>query len=100
MWNGQQIVPADWVKRITTPVVAISEARSYGYHWYIGNGGAGSPQAHHWVGGVGWGGQNLMVFPEDDLVVVIHCGNYGKPIDQQIGVTKAVLSDIVMPSFV
>jgi len=100
VWNGQQIVSSDWVKRITTPVVAISEARSYGYHWYIGNGAAGSPQARRWVGGIGWGGQNLMVIPQDDLVVVIHCGNYGKPIDQQIGVTKAVLADVVMPSFV
>ena len=100
-WNGQQIVPADWVKRITTPVVAISEARSYGYHWYIGNGGAGSPpQARHWVGGIGWGGQNLMVIPENDLVIVIHCGNYGKPLDQQIAVNSTVVTDVVMPSFV
>jgi CubicO group peptidase (beta-lactamase class C family) len=100
-WNGQQIVSADWLKRITTPVVPINQDRSYGYHWYIGNGAPGlSQQARRWVGGIGWGGQNLLTFPEDDLVIVIHCGNYGKPIDQQIGVTRAVIAEVVVPSFI
>ena len=36
MWDGRQIVPPDWVKRATTPVVAIEHGRRYGYHWYIG----------------------------------------------------------------
>jgi CubicO group peptidase (beta-lactamase class C family) len=100
-WNGREIVSADWLKRIATPVIAINEGRSYGYHWYIGNGATASSQkALHWVGGIGWGGQNLMIVPEDDLVIVIHCGNYGKPLDQQIGINKTLISDVVMPSFV
>src|SRR6266436_7964625 len=50
MWNGKEIVPPDWVKRVTTPVVVIDRGRSYGYHWYMGDGVPLLPQ--HWVGGI------------------------------------------------
>ncbi|HXW30664.1 MAG TPA: serine hydrolase, partial [Xanthobacteraceae bacterium] len=77
MWNGRQIVASDWVKRVTTPVVAIDRGRSYGYHWYMGDVAAGAPpQPRHWVGGIGWGGQRLFAFPALDLVVAMNCGNY------------------------
>src|SRR5215469_9566267 len=57
-WNGRQIVPSDWVKRVTTPVVATDRGVSYGYQWYVGEAVAGTPpRSHHWVGGIGWGGQ-------------------------------------------
>ena len=63
VWHGKQIVPADWVKRVTTPSVTIEGARSYGYHWYIGDTTVDG-QRQHWVGGIGWGGQQLYVFPD------------------------------------
>ncbi len=31
-WNGKSVVPADWLKRATSPMVAIDRGRSYGYH--------------------------------------------------------------------
>ena len=95
-WQGRQLVPADWVKRITTPVVTIEGPRSYGYHWYIyDNTVAG--QRQHWFGGIGWGGQKLYVFPELDLVVAMNCGNYRKPGMEQNRINMAVLSDVVFP---
>lgn len=95
-WQGRQLVPADWVKRCTTPVVAIEGPRSYGYHWYIfDNTVAG--QRQHWFGGIGWGGQKLYVFPELDLVVAMNCGNYRKPGMEQNRINMAVLSDVVFP---
>jgi CubicO group peptidase (beta-lactamase class C family) len=100
-WNGKQIVPADWVKRITSPVVAIGRGRSYGYHWYMGDLFAGTPpQPRHWAGGVGWGGQQLLVFPALDLVVAMNCGNYRKPGMEQSRIVGAVLTDVVLPDFV
>ena len=78
-WNGHSIAPADGVKRVTTPVIAISYRRSYGYHWHMGDFISGAPpQPSHWLGGIGWGGQYLLIFPAHELVVVIHCGNYKK----------------------
>lgn len=100
-WNGRQVVPADWVKRVTTPVITIDRGRSYGYHWYMGDVIAGTPQqAHHWVGGIGWGGQRLVLFPAGDLVVAMHCGNYRRSGLEQSRVVEAVLTEVVLPSFV
>ncbi|MBV9154179.1 MAG: beta-lactamase family protein [Alphaproteobacteria bacterium] len=100
-WNDKQVVPAEWMKRAITPVVAIGPGRSYGYHWYIGDIPAGAaPQDLHWFGGIGWGGQKLFVFPALDLVVAMNCGNYRKPLLEQNRVNMAVLTEVVLPSFV
>jgi len=100
-WNGVQIVPAEWVKRATTPVLAIDRDRSYGYHWYMGEVSAGSPpRSHHWVAGIGWGGQRLFVLPSLDLVIAINCGNYQKPVMEQSRIAGMLLAQIVLPSFV
>jgi CubicO group peptidase (beta-lactamase class C family) len=101
VWNGTQIVPPDWVKRVTTPVVAIDRGRSYGYQWYMGDVILGTPpRPHHWVGGIGWGGQRLYVLPTLDLVVAMNCGNYRKSGMEQSRITLALLTEIVLPGFV
>jgi CubicO group peptidase (beta-lactamase class C family) len=96
-WQGKQLVPSDWVKRITTPTVTIEGARSYGYHWYIYDNTIDG-QRQHWVGGIGWGGQRLYVFPSADLVVAMNCGNYPKSAAVQSSVSAAVLNNVVFPS--
>jgi len=96
-WQGKQIVPADWVKRITTPTVKIEGPRSYGYHWYIHDAMVDG-QRQYWFGGIGWGGQKLYAFPGLDLVVAMNCGNYRKPGIEQNRVNLAVLNEVVFPS--
>jgi CubicO group peptidase (beta-lactamase class C family) len=101
VWNGAQIVPAGWIARAMTRVVRIDPGRSYGYQWYIGDFPAGAPpQLQHWVGGIGWGGQYLLAFPNLDLAVAVNCGNYHKPLAEQSGVLRTVLAEIVLPSVV
>ncbi len=40
-WNGQQIVPADWVKASTLPSAPTAEGKiGYGYQWWIPQGSA------------------------------------------------------------
>ena len=100
IWNGTSVVPADWVKRVTTPVVPTSNIRSYGYHWYMGDYAASvNAQPLHWFGGVGWGGQYLFVIPARDLAVVIHCGNYWRSGQEQTAVMRAIMVEVVLPSF-
>ena len=101
VWSGHQIVPGDWLKRALTPAVTIADGRRYGYHWYLGASPAGASQRwQRWVGGIGWGGQRLYVFPELDLVVAQHCGNYHKSITEQSRINGVVLTEVVLPSFV
>jgi CubicO group peptidase (beta-lactamase class C family) len=98
---GTSVVPADWVKRVTTPVVPTSNIRSYGYHWYMGDYAAGTAaQPLHWFGGVGWGGQYLFVIPARDLVIVIHCGNYRRTGADQTAVMRTIMTEVVLPSFI
>jgi CubicO group peptidase (beta-lactamase class C family) len=100
-WNGSQIVPSDWMKRVTTPAAAIEPGYSYGYHWYLGESMAGTPpRSHHWVAGIGWGGQCLFVLPTLDLVLAINSGNHNKPFTEQRRIIRALLTEIVLPSFV
>jgi CubicO group peptidase (beta-lactamase class C family) len=97
VWQGKQIVPSAWVKRITTPVVKIEGPNSFGYHWYIHDNMVGS-QRQYSVGAIGWGGQRLYAFPELDLVVAMNCGNYRQTVLEQGRVNFAVLTDVVFPS--
>jgi CubicO group peptidase (beta-lactamase class C family) len=60
---------------------------------------ADTSQPYHWMGGVGWGGQYLLVFPKLDLVVTINCGNYHKPLTEQSTIARAVVAEVVLPSF-
>jgi CubicO group peptidase (beta-lactamase class C family) len=96
-WNGAQVVLAEWIARITAPVIAIDGARSYGYQWYIGDLPART-SSHRWIGGIGWGGQYLFVLPKLDLAVAINCGNYHKPLNEQSAVARVILTDVVLPS--
>jgi CubicO group peptidase (beta-lactamase class C family) len=100
-WNGHQLVPGDWLRRTLTPAVTIANGPRYGYHWYLGASAAGPSQRwERWVGGIGWGGQHLYVFPELDLVVAQFCGNYEKPGTEQRRINDAIITEVVLPSFV
>lgn len=96
--NGKSIVQADWVKRVTTPVVPTRVGRDYGYQWYMGDFATAQPL--HWFGGVGWGGQYLYVIPARELAFVIHCGNYGRSGPEQAAVLVTLLNNVVLPGFV
>jgi len=98
--QGRQIVPADWVARITTPVVAIDAVRSYGYQWYIIDLPVPSlTEPEHLLAGIGWGGQRLFVLPRLKLVIAMNCGNYGRSGLEQSRITTAVLTEVVLPAF-
>lgn len=97
MWAGGQLVPRDWLKRAISPIVPI-DGRRYGYHWYLGASAAsGSQHLEPWIGGIGWGGQRLYIFPALDLVVAQHCGNYNKSGAEQRRINDAIIGDVVLP---
>jgi CubicO group peptidase (beta-lactamase class C family) len=71
MWEGKQIVPADWVKASVKPAMNIEdEGRhwGYGFQWWLQPWGK-SPEKLAWAAR-GFGGQELRVVPEYDLIVV------------------------------
>jgi CubicO group peptidase (beta-lactamase class C family) len=96
--NDRQIVPAEWVKRATTPVVTIEGRGGYGYQWYTGTLSPGTPRALSWASGIGWGGQRLFVAPQLELVIAMNAGNYSLPIMEQGRIASQVLYEAVLPA--
>jgi CubicO group peptidase (beta-lactamase class C family) len=63
VWDGQQVVPVEWVEASVTKQVSASGAASYyGYQWWVR--GSGTYAAH------GYRGQRIFVIPDLEMVVV------------------------------
>ena len=56
VWQGQQVVPAEWVEASVEPA-------QYGYQWWKLSGGG--------YAALGYGGQRIVVVPDLDMVVVV-----------------------------
>jgi len=67
MWDGKRIVSSEWVKESVTPYFQTDEARfKYGFKWWLFK----LPDSTEYVWMCrGFGGQNLLVFPKEDLIV-------------------------------
>jgi CubicO group peptidase (beta-lactamase class C family) len=90
-WNGQQIVPADWVAMSTAaPSGARGEHGGMGYEWNVANGPNGRQ-----YGGTGRGGQSLIVWPDLDTIVVSMAGGNAGSIAQLV--RQAIQADAALP---
>jgi CubicO group peptidase (beta-lactamase class C family) len=67
MWDGKQIVSRDWVKQSLAPFTDAEEGFKYGYKWWLLP--RTDREGYVWMAR-GFGGQELMVFPEEDLIAV------------------------------
>lgn len=73
VWDGERLLPEDWVAASTTPVDLPTE-NPYGWQWWLNEGTDGSlrmpsvPADAFWASG--HEGQQVVVIPSEDLVVV------------------------------
>jgi CubicO group peptidase (beta-lactamase class C family) len=75
-WNGQQVVPANWVKMATQRHIDTDDGRGYGYAWWqLSFGGYAA---------LGYGGQQILVFPERDMIVVFTSQSYPPEDEKQL----------------
>lgn len=82
-WNGQQVVPADWLGMATDEFVSVAHLgykgyHGYGFHWWRKNFRIGGRDVLA-ICADGLAGQSIMVFPDLQLVVVVTAGNYDRP---------------------
>jgi len=67
LWKGKRVVSGDWVKQSLTPQIDAEGGMKYGYKWWL------YPRKDSgklvWLC-LGFGGQRLMVFPEEQMIVV------------------------------
>ncbi|WP_245452243.1 serine hydrolase domain-containing protein [Bradyrhizobium forestalis] len=100
--DDRQIVPAEWIRRCTTPTVSCDELRRYGYQWFLLDVSFGKPKG--WAVGrlermcmaQGEGGQRLYIIPALQLVIALTSGNYGTD-DQGVPPTR-ILREVVLAS--
>lgn len=76
-WQGRQVLPADWVKAMTTPHANVGDGRGeYGYlTWLVSYDVAGKPHAAFAMAGSG--GNKVVVVPDLRAVVVVTTTNFG-----------------------
>lgn len=75
MWEDQQLIPADWVKASVTEQHNFGSPGSgrvtgYGYLWWILEGDPDGKGEQSIYAARGYGGQNIFIIPEHDMVVV------------------------------
>ncbi len=91
-WQGEQLIPAAFVERATSPL-SLSYGKSfYGFFWWVED-----PQvagkAWHCMEGRGAGGQFIFMYPELDLIAVITAHHKG------MGTMLATAPNKILPAF-
>lgn len=66
-WDGQQVVPASWIKQSTRELEKTDFGGGYGYLWWADS----PPERERAFAALGSGGQRIVVLPERDIVVVV-----------------------------
>lgn len=77
-WKDEQIISEAWVSRSVLPLIRADEYWEYGYQWWMSTYDFSS-QTFGFYAARGWGGQNIMVFPQLEMVVVTTAGYYDEP---------------------
>lgn len=80
LWNGVRLISEAWVSRSTGNRFTLDEpgnATGYGYQWWLYDYYVSYyDRTIHSYSARGWGGQQIIVFPELNAVVVLTGGNY------------------------
>lgn len=81
-WDGRQIIPAEWVNTSLSSHIR-ADGSDYGYLWWIDSYGAAAE---------GWGGQYIVVVPDQQMVAVVTAGLK----DEDFGFSRALIDIFAM----
>ena len=88
-WNGQQIIPKEWVRESVMTKVDAGGGKGYGYLWWTGL-AEGVYYAH------GYGGQYILVMPQEELVVAMT--SHFSDNDRAEAVFQQLMTQFVFPA--
>jgi CubicO group peptidase (beta-lactamase class C family) len=93
-WNGQQIIPAHWIKESTTPHIYPTATLGYGYFWWTRNFKWKDKTVSSFFAW-GYGGQYIIVIQELQLVIVMSGSHWGTdPEKQMISIVEEILKAV------
>lgn len=91
-WQGQQLIPATFVERATSPLKHSYGNSSYGYFWWVEDIEVNGKN-YRCKEGRGAGGQFIFMIPELDLIAVVTAHNQG------MGDMRRTLPQRLIPAF-
>jgi len=92
-WNGEQLVPEEFVAKATARIHTNPKGTSYAYFWWRADMEIGA-RKFDCISGRGTGGQFTLMLPELDLIAVVTAHNKG------MGTTLATFPKRVLPAFI
>ncbi|NNE48136.1 MAG: serine hydrolase [Rhodothermales bacterium] len=98
VWDGRRILSDDWVDASTTMSTPLTgdyqPLYGYGYNWWLGRFAYGATNVAYYRA-AGWGGQDVFVFPELEMVVVFTAGGYyeSRPLR-----ANDIIEDYILPA--
>jgi CubicO group peptidase (beta-lactamase class C family) len=79
LWNGSRILSQEWIdESVEMSIPLVGNHRTlygYGYNWWLGRSPFRGGEVDYFRA-AGWGGQDVFVYPELELVVVFTAGGY------------------------
>jgi CubicO group peptidase (beta-lactamase class C family) len=97
VWKGRRILSAEWVEKSLRPHANAREDTDYGYLWWLQTFHAHA-RALRSYGMYGTGGNKVLVFPDEALVVVITTTNYR--VQGASALTDKLLNDYILEAAV
>ena len=92
-WQGEQLIPAPFVERATSPITLSYGTSYYGFFWWLDDFKVDGT-TYHCIEGRGAGGQFIFMFPELELIAVVTAHTKG------MGNMLGTLPSRVVPAFV
>ena len=92
-WQGEQLIPAEYVKQATDRIHTNPQGTSYGYFWWRHDMKIGE-RTYDCKSGRGAGGQFLLMLPELNLIIVVTAHQRG------VGKMLSSLPKELLPAFV
>jgi len=93
-WHGSRIVSRDWVEQSTQNRInpGVGYTNGYGYLWWMRD-LTDNSETFHSFKAMGWGGQEISVFQDSNMVVVFTGANSvtGVPCDE-------ILQNYILPA--
>jgi CubicO group peptidase (beta-lactamase class C family) len=98
VWNGTPVVSGEWIQESTAMAIPLQgnygTLYGYGYNWWLGRYPFRGRQVEYYQA-MGWGGQDVFVFPELDIVVAFTAGGYYNRPPLSV---NALMEDYILPS--
>jgi len=95
-WNGNQVIPSDWINNSTVNSISVTSNINYGFYWWRysdSNPVVSTLPVNDIYFALGYGDQSIWIIPQYKMVVVITADN-----DESYFPTDNIIKNYILPS--